>query len=220
MVPAKLSNETIRSLLFTKQDDGDSACNTCNKTYRSPSALLPQKNGLALDGWSDSGHRCIAIFAVFDDHSAGVSTGVNTGSIGFNSGCLGSKSRPADDHLYDDLDCHTRAQSMFDLMADTLSHYREPRDAVSFIVGDNCSVTQSIWRRVGEVPMEEYASMAGLAHYRSESNFAVGDFVLWSRVDARLGGNKLMVRWARPFQVVDALPHQFVARNLLENTRR
>ncbi|KAE9355709.1 hypothetical protein PR003_g2678 [Phytophthora rubi] len=33
-------------------------------------------------------------------------------------------------------------------------------------------------------------------------NFSGGDFVLWSRVDARLPGNKLMVRWVGPFKHV------------------
>lgn len=46
-------------------------------------------------------------------------------------------------------------------------------------------------------------------------NFSVGDFVLWSRVDARLAGGKLLVRWVGPFQVVEARSHSFLVRHLL-----
>ncbi|KAG6592664.1 uncharacterized protein IUM83_12542 [Phytophthora cinnamomi] len=34
-------------------------------------------------------------------------------------------------------------------------------------------------------------------------NFSEGDYVLWSRVDQRLQGGKLLVRWVGPFQVYD-----------------
>ncbi|KAF1313127.1 hypothetical protein FI667_g17682, partial [Globisporangium splendens] len=46
-------------------------------------------------------------------------------------------------------------------------------------------------------------------------NFAQGDFVLWSRVDARLDGNKLMVRWLGPFRVAAVLQHSFLIHHLL-----
>ncbi|KAG6592663.1 uncharacterized protein IUM83_12542 [Phytophthora cinnamomi] len=46
-------------------------------------------------------------------------------------------------------------------------------------------------------------------------NFSEGDYVLWSRVDQRLQGGKLLVRWVGPFQVVKALPHSFLVRHLL-----
>ncbi|OWZ14282.1 LOW QUALITY PROTEIN: hypothetical protein PHMEG_00012264 [Phytophthora megakarya] len=46
-------------------------------------------------------------------------------------------------------------------------------------------------------------------------NFNEGDYVLWSRVDKRLQGNKLLVPWVGPFQVVEALPHAFLIRHLL-----
>ncbi|KAG1694601.1 hypothetical protein DVH05_028657 [Phytophthora capsici] len=46
-------------------------------------------------------------------------------------------------------------------------------------------------------------------------NFSEGDYVLWSRVDKRMQGNKLLVRWVGPFQVVKALPHSFLIRHLL-----
>ncbi|KAE9360834.1 hypothetical protein PF008_g1643 [Phytophthora fragariae] len=38
-------------------------------------------------------------------------------------------------------------------------------------------------------------------------NFEVGDFVLWSRVDKRMRGSKLLVRWVGPFRVTEALSH-------------
>ncbi|KAG3109168.1 hypothetical protein PI125_g11190 [Phytophthora idaei] len=46
-------------------------------------------------------------------------------------------------------------------------------------------------------------------------NFSEGDYVLWSRVDKRLQGNKSFVRWVGPFQVTKALPHSFLIRHLL-----
>ncbi|KAE9089786.1 hypothetical protein PF007_g19481 [Phytophthora fragariae] len=47
------------------------------------------------------------------------------------------------------------------------------------------------------------------------ATFSEGDYVLWSRVDKRLQGNKLLVRWVGPFQVTKALPHSFLIRHLL-----
>ncbi|GMF14275.1 unnamed protein product [Phytophthora lilii] len=49
----------------------------------------------------------------------------------------------------------------------------------------------------------------------SVGNFEVGDFVLWSRVDSRLQGNKLLVRWVGPFRVVEARQHAFVVEHLI-----
>ncbi|POM60741.1 hypothetical protein PHPALM_30355 [Phytophthora palmivora] len=46
-------------------------------------------------------------------------------------------------------------------------------------------------------------------------NFEVGDFVLWSRVDTRMRGHKLLVRWVGPFRVAQALSHSFIVSHLL-----
>ncbi|KAJ8569435.1 hypothetical protein ON010_g5825 [Phytophthora cinnamomi] len=46
-------------------------------------------------------------------------------------------------------------------------------------------------------------------------NFSAGDFVLWSRVDARLESGKLLVRWVGPFQVEEVKSHSFLIRHLL-----
>jgi hypothetical protein len=46
-------------------------------------------------------------------------------------------------------------------------------------------------------------------------NFEVGNYVLWSRVDKRLQGSKLLVRWVGPFRVQEALPHSFLIKHLL-----
>ncbi|OWZ05895.1 LOW QUALITY PROTEIN: hypothetical protein PHMEG_00021933 [Phytophthora megakarya] len=46
-------------------------------------------------------------------------------------------------------------------------------------------------------------------------NFVVGDFVLWSRVDSRLQGSKLLVRWVGPFRVVEARQHSFIVQHLI-----
>ncbi|KAF1328445.1 hypothetical protein FI667_g6871, partial [Globisporangium splendens] len=50
-------------------------------------------------------------------------------------------------------------------------------------------------------------------------NFTEGDFVLWSRVDSRLSGNKLMVRWVGPFRVLESLPHSFVIEHLITKSK-
>ncbi|OWZ14678.1 hypothetical protein PHMEG_00011796 [Phytophthora megakarya] len=46
-------------------------------------------------------------------------------------------------------------------------------------------------------------------------NFSDVDSVLWFRVDKRLEGNKVLMRWVGHFQVTKALPHSFFIRHLL-----
>ncbi|POM59533.1 hypothetical protein PHPALM_31721 [Phytophthora palmivora] len=46
-------------------------------------------------------------------------------------------------------------------------------------------------------------------------NFEVGDFVLWSRVDTRMRGHKLLVHWVGPYRVAQALSHSFIVSHLL-----
>ncbi|ETP53070.1 hypothetical protein F442_02002, partial [Phytophthora nicotianae P10297] len=75
-----------------------------------------------------------------------------------------------DPDYFEGTDCYTRrfqllafwplkveedlgAQSLFDLIADTLSRYNKPWDAVHFMVADNCSVNQYIGSREGGLPM-------------------------------------------------------------------
>ncbi|GMF38278.1 unnamed protein product [Phytophthora fragariaefolia] len=53
------------------------------------------------------------------------------------------------------------------------------------------------------------------AHRGTPCNFDVGDFVLWSRVDQRLTGNKLLGQWVGPFQVIRTRPHSFVIKHLV-----
>ncbi|RLN96633.1 hypothetical protein BBJ28_00025369 [Nothophytophthora sp. Chile5] len=61
------------------------------------------------------------------------------------------------------------AQSLFDLIADTLSRYNKPWESVAFMVGDNCSVNRYIGRREGAIPL------IGCASHRF--NLAVRDFL-------------------------------------------
>jgi hypothetical protein len=73
-------------------------------------------------------------------------------------------------NYFEDTDCYTRhfvplafcplaieedlgAQSLFDLIADTLSRYNKPWESVPFMVADNCNVNQYIGNREGAVPM-------------------------------------------------------------------
>ncbi|GMF36002.1 unnamed protein product [Phytophthora fragariaefolia] len=46
-------------------------------------------------------------------------------------------------------------------------------------------------------------------------NFVVGDFVLWSRLDSRLQGSKILVRWVGPFRVVEPRQHSFIVEHLV-----
>ncbi|KAG6949354.1 hypothetical protein JG688_00014662, partial [Phytophthora aleatoria] len=91
-----------------------------------------------------------------------------------------------DDDYFDDLDCPSHrflllafspvddeedlgAQSLFDLIADTLSRFQRPWESVLFMVGDNCSVNQYIGRRIGAIPL------IGCARHRF--NLAMNDFL-------------------------------------------
>lgn len=46
-------------------------------------------------------------------------------------------------------------------------------------------------------------------------NFSEGDYVLWSRVDSRIRGRELMVRWIRPYRVVTARLYSFMIKHLI-----
>ncbi|KAG2984272.1 hypothetical protein PC118_g8951 [Phytophthora cactorum] len=61
------------------------------------------------------------------------------------------------------------AQSQFDLIADTMSRYNKPWEAIKFMVGDNSSVNQYIGSKEGAIPL------IGCASHRF--NLAVKDFL-------------------------------------------
>ncbi|ETP50142.1 hypothetical protein F442_04453 [Phytophthora nicotianae P10297] len=109
------------------------------------SRLLPDSFGLVLDGWSNSGRHCVAIFCM---------PVPEVPTVGFLS-------------VEDEEDLS--AQSLFDLIADTLTRYRKLWETVKFMVGDNCSVNQCIGRREGAIPL------VGCASHRF--NLAVQDFL-------------------------------------------
>ncbi|ETK74858.1 hypothetical protein L915_18421 [Phytophthora nicotianae] len=88
------------------------------------------------------------------------------------------------------------AQSLFDLIADTLSRYNKPWEAVHFMVADNCSVNQYIGSREGGLPM------VGCASHRF--NLAVTDYLtsyeaLLSKIHALM--TKLRTIKGEPFFV-------------------
>jgi hypothetical protein len=129
---------------------------------------LPAAFGLVIDGWTSSNRHYVAVFAVFDSDS----TGITGGGVGTD--------------YFDDLECSSRrflllafspleveedlgAQSQYDLIADTLSRYNKPWSAVKFLTGDNCSVNQYIGRKEGAIPF------IGCASHRF--NLAVKDFM-------------------------------------------
>nr|CCA25709.1 conserved hypothetical protein [Albugo laibachii Nc14] len=51
------------------------------------------------------------------------------------------------------------------------------------------------------------------------ANFQVSDFILWSRVEPRLSGSKLMFRWVGPFLVTGIKKHYFEVENLITKAR-
>ncbi|KAF1314579.1 hypothetical protein FI667_g16581, partial [Globisporangium splendens] len=70
------------------------------------------------------------------------------------------------------------------------------------------------------VDKREKNRLAAIARSKGgECNFEVGDFVLWSRVDKRFRGNKLLACWIGPFRVVEALFHSFVIEHLLTGAK-
>jgi hypothetical protein len=46
-------------------------------------------------------------------------------------------------------------------------------------------------------------------------NFDIGDYVLWSKIDARLPNNKLLGQWLGPFRITEAFPHAFKVEHLV-----
>lgn len=61
--------------------------------------------------------------------------------------------------------------------------------------------------------------MQSAARHGQTVTFTTGDFMLWSRADSRMQGQKLMVRWVGPFRVVDALSTSFMIEHLLTKER-
>ncbi|KAE9038096.1 hypothetical protein PR002_g6194 [Phytophthora rubi] len=51
-------------------------------------------------------------------------------------------------------------------------------------------------------------------------NFHVGDYVLWSRVDAKKKGNKLSVTWVGPYRVIGANANSFEIEHLITATTK
>ncbi|KAG3107304.1 hypothetical protein PI124_g14173 [Phytophthora idaei] len=119
---------------------------------------LPPSFGIVFDGCTINGRHFIAIFAVFND-----------------PGMCGGRPAQDDSEYFDDTDCFTRrflllafspfdveedlgAQSLLDLIADTLYRYNKSWDAVHFMVADICSFNQYIGSREGAVTMVGCAS--------------------------------------------------------------
>ncbi|OWZ19264.1 hypothetical protein PHMEG_0006514 [Phytophthora megakarya] len=130
---------------------------------------LPASFDIVLDGSTFNDRHFIAIFAVFNDPK------MWHGDVADDS----SK-------YYSDTDCYTRrflllvfcplnvvedlgAQSLFYLIADTLSRINKPWETVHFMVVGNCNVNQYIGNNEGALPM------VGCASHRF--NLAVSDYM-------------------------------------------
>lgn len=69
------------------------------------------------------------------------------------------------------------------------------------------------------VRVKERKRLAAMAKARGAvCNFDVGDYVLWSRIDKRLGNNKHLGQWLGPLTVVEARPYSFVIKHLISGT--
>lgn len=105
--------------------------------------------GLILDGWTRGGCHLIAIFAAFDDSSAPSSTKSNEPNDDLKS--LSRRSRllsfcPVKNE--EDLS----AQSLFDVIVETLSRYKKPWEAVKFMVGRQLLCKPVHWGSSRAVP--------------------------------------------------------------------
>ncbi|KAG4240943.1 hypothetical protein PC116_g11117 [Phytophthora cactorum] len=173
MVP---TSSQICIILFTPVEDNMFTCTTCAKTYKKGNGytnLLTHPRRTHIDYEQDAQEAApkpAEPTSLFD--SATDATG-NTGS------------RTARNY-FDDLECSSRrfillafspvepeedlsAQSQFDLIADTMSRYNKPWEAIKFMVGDNSSVNQYIGSKEGAIPL------IGCASHRF--NLAVKDFL-------------------------------------------
>lgn len=129
-------------------------------------AALPERFGLVLDGWTSGGRHFVAILAVYDDPSL---SQLRQRNPAYDDGvqCLSRRFvLLAFCPLADETDLS--AQSLYDLIADTLSTFDKPWEAVLFLIGDHCSVNQAIGRKEGAL------SFIGCASHRFQ--LAVSDF--------------------------------------------
>jgi hypothetical protein len=91
-------------------------------------------------------------------------------------------------------------------------------DALQAAVDSLRESMQSLHHTV--VDRREQQRLAAMVRAKgTECNFSVGDYVLWSRIDKRIRGNKLLARWIGPFRVVEALPHSFMVQHLVTGVR-
>lgn len=66
------------------------------------------------------------------------------------------------------------------------------------------------------VDAKEKRRLRAMANMRSTPyNFEVGDFVLWSRMGARLSGGKLLSWWVGPYMMTEAHCNAFTIRHLI-----
>uniref|UniRef100_H3GFM1 BED-type domain-containing protein n=1 Tax=Phytophthora ramorum TaxID=164328 RepID=H3GFM1_PHYRM len=128
---------------------------------------LPDLFGIALDGWLSGGRHFVAIMAVYNETST-ANDGQRNPSYDDSIQCLSRRFvLLAICPFAEEVDLG--AQSLYDLIADTLATFNKPWSSVLFMIGDNCSVNQSIGRKAGALPF------IGCASHRFQP--AVNDFL-------------------------------------------
>lgn len=129
--------------------------------------ILPSALGLVIDGWSSNSRHYVAIIAVFNDPDVPQPKEPNP-NYDEGAQCLTRRYFllafcPLENE--EDLG----AQSLFDLIADTISTFNKPWSSVLFMVGENCLVNQCIGDKDDALPF------IGCASHRF--NLAVSDFL-------------------------------------------
>ncbi|KAE9175038.1 hypothetical protein PF005_g25579 [Phytophthora fragariae] len=130
-------------------------------------AKLPDRFVIVLDGWTSGGRHFVVILAVYNDPS-GADPAQRNPNYDESVQCLSRRFVLLAFCPFCDEE-NLGAQSLYDLIADTLATFNKPWTSVLFMVGDNCSVNQSIGRKAGALPF------IGCASHRFQ--LAVNDFL-------------------------------------------
>ncbi|KAG3108228.1 hypothetical protein PI124_g12454 [Phytophthora idaei] len=86
------------------------------------------------------------------------------------------------------------AQSLLDLIADTLTTFNRPWESVLFMIGDNCSVNQVIGRKLGALPI------IGCASHRVQ---LVVNGVALRKLTPLASVMRNVTRWSSVFSIVE-----------------
>ncbi len=111
----------------------------CRKMEEELRTTLPQKFGIIFDGWSEGNDHYLALFAIYDHKGE-----TKTPLIAF---------QPIPDYdAPDESEYQLTAAAHKEFIISTLAFYQREPEALTFLVGDNCSTNKSLATRCG-VPL-------------------------------------------------------------------